>query len=83
MDNLSPKEEPKCKTNLPQIVGSLSSLMNIPQEEAIPMSGDHREICRFSPMDERFLAVQRAIERLVALEPASAVRGSTTNAEGM
>jgi hypothetical protein len=40
--------------------------MKVSQEEAIPMEGHHRDICRFSgPDDERFEAVWRAIRRLI------------------
>jgi len=42
--------------------------MNISEEEAIPMDGDHREICRFSKDDDRFEAVWKAVQRCLPTE---------------
>jgi ABC-type branched-subunit amino acid transport system substrate-binding protein len=46
-------------------------MMNITQEEAIPIGGNHMDICRFSGDDERFEAVWKAIRRLTpaAVDP--------------
>lgn len=44
--------------------------MRITQEEAIPITGHHRDICRFSgPDDQRFEAMWKAIRRLVYPKP--------------
>jgi hypothetical protein len=50
--------------------------MNMPQEESIPMDGDHREICRFNRTDERFEAVWKAVSRLVAIKAPSNSEGT-------
>ena len=40
--------------------------MNITQEEALPIEGDHREMCRFKDVDEqRFQPVWNAIRHLI------------------
>ena len=40
--------------------------MEITGEEAIPMAGNHMEICTFSgPDDERFEQVWKAIKRII------------------
>jgi hypothetical protein len=52
-----------------QIVNKDSATMKIPQEEAIPIHGDHRQICWFSSLeDDRFEAVWKAISRLIPEE---------------
>ncbi len=39
--------------------------MKVTKEEAIPIEGHHRDICRFrGPEDPRFEAVWKAIQRL-------------------
>jgi len=40
--------------------------MNITQEEALPLEGDHREMCRFRGSDDpRFSVAWNAIKRLI------------------
>jgi hypothetical protein len=40
--------------------------MEIPNEEALPLEGNHQEICKFSGAnDERFEEVWKAIKRIV------------------
>jgi hypothetical protein len=58
--------------------------MNITQEEALPIEGDHREMCRFEKVDDaRFQAVWNAIRRLIpkketigGCKPTHSFRGS-------
>jgi hypothetical protein len=46
--------------------------MNITQEEALPIEGDHMEMCRFDNVDDsRFRAVWNAIRRLIPQKKAS------------
>jgi hypothetical protein len=44
--------------------------MEITGEEAIPLAGNHMEICNFSRVDdERFEEVWKAIKRLIESNP--------------
>jgi hypothetical protein len=44
--------------------------MEIAGEEAIPLAGNHMEICKFSGVDdERFEEVWKAIKRLIESNP--------------
>jgi hypothetical protein len=53
-----------------QVVGKHSAVMEITGEEAIPLAGDHMEICKFSGVDdERFEEVWKAIKRLIESNP--------------
>ncbi|KAH7204891.1 ankyrin repeat-containing domain protein [Fusarium redolens] len=61
-------EENKMK-NLVMVVSKDSATMKITQEEAIPIEGEHKEICKFYGADDaRFTAVCNAIRRLVPQE---------------
>ncbi|KAK0645815.1 Alpha/Beta hydrolase protein [Cercophora newfieldiana] len=45
------------------VVGKMSAVLHLPNEEATMMGGDHREMCRFGKADPRFDQVWRAIRR--------------------
>ncbi|KAG4253672.1 hypothetical protein FPRO03_07632 [Fusarium proliferatum] len=47
------------------IVSRASATLSLPNEEPIPMSEDHKTICRFSGETESYLKVARAIRRIV------------------
>ncbi|KAI1028458.1 hypothetical protein LB503_002201 [Fusarium chuoi] len=48
-----------------QIVSRASATLSLPNEEPIPMSEDHKTICRFSGETESYLKIARAIRRIV------------------
>ncbi len=53
-----------------QVIGKHSAVMEITGEEAIPLAGNHMEICNFSRVDdERFEEVWKAIKRLIESNP--------------
>ncbi|PNP78173.1 hypothetical protein FNYG_08490 [Fusarium nygamai] len=47
------------------IVSRASATLSLPNEEPIPMSEDHKTICRFSGETESYLKIARAIRRIV------------------
>ncbi|KAK0706162.1 Alpha/Beta hydrolase protein, partial [Lasiosphaeria miniovina] len=45
------------------VVGKMSAVLHLPNEEATMMGGDHREMCKFGGNDPRFNQVWKAIRR--------------------
>ncbi|KAN0120203.1 ankyrin [Hyaloscypha variabilis] len=63
-------EDTKIKGVSKEVVGKHSAVMEITGEEAIPLAGNHMEICKFSGVDdERFEEVWKAIKRLIESNP--------------
>ncbi|KAL8354938.1 hypothetical protein RB601_000633 [Gaeumannomyces tritici] len=46
------------------VVGKMSAVMGLPNEEDVMMNGDHSTICKFGKGDRRFNSAWRAIKRM-------------------
>ena len=64
----SPNKVPSLKCQNKQVVGAESAILNLPNETAIMINGNHRTICRFSNTKEdaiRYRPVWSSLKTMV------------------